>query len=370
MNYLLHRQRTPGAVIPVPEELKELMSEISREVLRAQPPSPIHFIADYLEAKLVRRENQVVANRVVDTVLDTSLNIIELLDELGIDKAEKAERAVAMIREAFRKHFQVRTSDESLREAFREAEVLKRLVDECGFTEQEALKAGKVIERAYRTYFLRNVYKEYHGPAVTSDWKEAAEHTLGVYAASGATKEEMNRAVIRIQQAYRAYYSKKRRNLDRKATIIQQAVRKHQEKQVTSGVLNELIDDAVDPKFRAREEILRIVDMVITGQVGEPEEKEKEEAATMIQSVFRGRQTRKKFANVGWDSSPEPGPSNTVVADPANDDLDGAATLVQSLARGHLVRRQIQKEQSAAVKIQSYARGHLARKQHSQQQDN
>ncbi|KAL9703796.1 hypothetical protein quinque_007314 [Culex quinquefasciatus] len=59
--------------------------------------------------KLVRRENQVV----VSWVVDTSLDIIELLAELGIDKAEKAERTVTMIREVFRKHFQVRISDKS-----------------------------------------------------------------------------------------------------------------------------------------------------------------------------------------------------------------------------------------------------------------
>ncbi|KAL1398454.1 hypothetical protein pipiens_008954 [Culex pipiens pipiens] len=88
----------------------------------------------HVPVKLVRRENQVVASWVVDT----SLDIIELLGELGIDKAEKAERTVTMIREVFRKHFQVR----SLRRAFREAEALKRLIDVCGFTEQEALKAG------------------------------------------------------------------------------------------------------------------------------------------------------------------------------------------------------------------------------------
>ncbi|KAL1404756.1 hypothetical protein pipiens_005234 [Culex pipiens pipiens] len=56
----------------------------------------------FLSVKLVRRENQVV----VSWVVDTSLEIIELLAELGIDKAEKAERTVTMIREVFRKHFQ------------------------------------------------------------------------------------------------------------------------------------------------------------------------------------------------------------------------------------------------------------------------
>nr|XP_029727959.1 uncharacterized protein LOC109431897 [Aedes albopictus] len=305
MNYLLHRQRTPGKVIPVPDELKELMLEISREVLRAQPKNVIHFVADYLEAKLIRRENQVVADKVVDTVLDTSLDIISMLDEIGLNE-EKAERAVRMIREAFQKHFKIRTSDENLRDAFREAEVLNRLVDECGFTEKEALKAGRIIERAYKTYFLRNIYKEYHGPAVTSDWRDAAKHTLGIYAQSGATKEEMERAAVRIQAAYRGYFTRKRQELDRKAAIIQEAYRKHQDKQIATGVLNQIIDDVIEPKFSAREEVMRIVEMVLREET-DPERKETlrlNEAATKIQSVFRGRKTREIMMAIDLPGEP------------------------------------------------------------------
>ncbi|XP_055640456.1 abnormal spindle-like microcephaly-associated protein homolog [Toxorhynchites rutilus septentrionalis] len=375
MNYLLHRQRTPGAVIPVPDELKELMSEISREVLRAQPPNVIGFIADYLEAKLIRRENQIVANKVVDTVLDISLDIIALLDEIGLTR-EKAERVVQLIREAFRNHFRVRTSDDSLREVFREEEVLRRLVDECEFTDEEALKTGKIIERAYKTYFLRNVYKDYHGPAVTRDWKDAAKHTLGIYAASGATKEEMERAAVRIQAAYRGYYTRKRQELDQKAVVIQQAYRKHQTKQLVSGVLDDIIEDVVDPKFSGREEVIWIVDMVLDKELcNEPGNKQQmEEAAVKIQSVFRGKQTRKhlrehsydgdeqRITKISLDSLANPPPSSS-----SKKDLEKAAILAQSAARGHLTRRQIQKEK-AAIQIQSHARGHLTRKKLSKNQ--
>ncbi|XP_065082431.1 abnormal spindle-like microcephaly-associated protein homolog [Ochlerotatus camptorhynchus] len=368
MNYLLHRQCTPGKVIPVPEELKELMLEISREVLRAQPKNVLNFIADYMEAKLIRRENQVVANKVVDTVLDTSLDIITMLDEIGMDEA-KAERAVQMIRDAFQKHFRVRMSDENLRDAFREAEVLKRLVDECGFTESEALRAGKIIERAYKTYFLRNVYKEYHGPAVTSDWQDAAKHTLEIYAESGATKEEMERAAVRIQAAYRGYYTRRRQELDRKAAIIQEAYRKHQDKQIATGVLNQIIDDVIEPKFSAREEVMRIVDMVLREDAESEhcDQTQMNKAAIRIQSAFRGRKTREKLqeSNVG-------GFEQQVVEDPpagvsSTDNLEKSATLAQSLARGHLTRQKIQKEK-AAIKMQSLARGHLVRKKLSQNQ--
>ncbi|XP_062555421.1 abnormal spindle-like microcephaly-associated protein homolog [Armigeres subalbatus] len=370
MNFLLHRQRTPGKVIPVPNELKELMLEISREVLRAQPKSVIHFIADYLEAKLIRRENQVVADKVVDTVLDTSLDIINMLDEMGLNQ-EKAEQAVHMIRDAFQKHFKIRMSDEHLREAFREAEVLKRLIEECGFTESEALKAGKIIERAYKTYFLRNVYKDYHRPAVTSDWEEAAKHTLGIYAQSGATKEEMERAAVRIQATYRGYFTRKRQELDRKAAVIQEAYRKHQDKQITTEVLDQIIDDVIEPKFSAREEVLRILDMVLNEKPSrELTEETVNDAAIKIQSAYRGSKTRKEVMAM---ELPTAGPSNYSkerdegISDPpprisSEGSLEKAATLTQSLARGHLTRKKIQTEE-AAIKIQSLARGHIARKQ-------
>ncbi|XP_055546553.1 abnormal spindle-like microcephaly-associated protein homolog [Wyeomyia smithii] len=366
MNYLLHRQQTPGAVIPVSDELKKLMSEFSREVLRNQPKDVIGFIADYLEAKLIRRENQAVANKTVDNVLDISLDIIELLKECELS-SDAAERAVRMIREAFHKHFKIRTADEKLREAFRESEVMKRLVEECGFTEEQAVKAGKIIERAYKTYYLRNVYKDYHGPAVTSDWQDAAKHTLQIYGASGATPEEMERAAVRIQAAYRGYYTKKQQELNRKAEVIQKAIRSHQVKQVATGVLEQLIDDVVDPKISGREEVMRIVDMVLNDSACSTSSEKKvfDEAATKIQSVFRGKQARKEvFKKVENDKIEREIRKVSLVAQASNitdDNLEKAATLVQSAARGHLTRQKIQKEK-AAIQMQSLVRGHLVRK--------
>ncbi|XP_058452578.1 abnormal spindle-like microcephaly-associated protein homolog [Malaya genurostris] len=370
MNYLLHRQRTPGAVIPIPDELKELMYEISKKVLREQPANVIGFIADYLEEKLIRRENRVVANKVVDNVLDISLDIIELLDEFKLDE-NRAERAVVMIQEAFHKHFRVRTSNENLREAFREAEVLQRLIDECGFTEEQALRAGRIIERAYKTYYLRNVYKEYHRPAVTSDWQEAAKHTLQIYDASGATKEEMERAAVRIQAAYRAYYTRKREQLDKNAAIIQKAVRKHQDHQVVAGVLDQIVNNVIQPKFSAREEVMRIVEMVLENDPSatESERMQMNEAATKVQSVIRGQRTRKDLSNKTGDTTEEllsKVPLDIEINSPAghtsNDNLERAAIIAQSAARGHLTRQKIQREK-AAVRLQSLARGHLTRKQ-------
>uniref|UniRef100_A0A182VWV1 RIIa domain-containing protein n=1 Tax=Anopheles minimus TaxID=112268 RepID=A0A182VWV1_9DIPT len=365
MNYLLHRQRSPGAVIPIPEELEELMGEISREVLRSQPPNVISFLADYLEDKLARRENRRVAEKIVDNVLDFSLDIVAMLESAGIDSL-RAEEAVKRIREEFHRHFETKTDDERLRETFRERDVLERLVKECHFSEQEARKASRIIEEAYRTFYFRNAYKEPHAAGKDKDWRQAAKHTLSLYAQTGPTKEEMEAAARRIQVAYRAYYTRKRRELDQSATLIQRAVRSYQrrrlEEAAIAGIPSEILTREVidDGLYTASEDIRDLINVALgTGDdLSGPQDLQTtkqdmttDEAATLIQSVFRGHHARKQAA----PKSPTP-----------DVDVEQAAILLQSTARGHLVRKRVQEEKKLqhqmATMLQSHARGYLARK--------
>uniref|UniRef100_A0A182LW93 RIIa domain-containing protein n=1 Tax=Anopheles culicifacies TaxID=139723 RepID=A0A182LW93_9DIPT len=365
MNYLLHRQRSPGAVVPIPEGLEELMGEMSREVLRSQPPNVISFLADYLEDKLARRENLLVAEKIVDNVLDFSLDIVAMLESVGIDSLRAGE-AVKRIREEFHRHFETKPDDERLRETFRERDVLERLVKECHFTEQEARKASRIIENAYRTFYFRNAYKEPHVPGKDKDWRQAAKHTLSLYAQTGPTKEEMEVAARRIQVAYRVYYTRKRRELDRSATLIQRAARNYQRRRLEeaeiAGVPSEILTREVidDGLYTASEDIRHLINVAI-GTSDEPSHSRDlqtthrdmttDEAATMIQSMFRGHQTRKQTT----PKSPTP-----LV------DEEQAAILLQSTARGHLVRKRVQEEKQhqhqMATMLQSHVRGYLARK--------
>lgn len=57
MNYLMFHQSGEGP-IKVPDGLKPLMSDISREVLREQPENIYEFIADYLEEMELAREHR------------------------------------------------------------------------------------------------------------------------------------------------------------------------------------------------------------------------------------------------------------------------------------------------------------------------
>ncbi|XP_058055662.1 abnormal spindle-like microcephaly-associated protein homolog [Anopheles bellator] len=357
MNFLLHQQRSPGAVVPIPEDLRGLMEDMSHEVLRAQPKKVIHFLADYLEEKLVRRENRRLAERVVDNVLDHSVEIVAMLEAVGFD-ADRAELAVKRIRQEFHRHFETRTDDERLREAFREREVLDRLIKECHFSETEARQASAIIEQAYRTFYFRNAYRDPHAPdGGANDWRQAAKHSLAIFAETGPTREEMETAAIRIQAAYRGYYTRKRQELDRKATIIQRAFRRHQHlKEVSSEILAyevlQPVTSASELSYSPSDDVRRLVNVAVSRALsaGErpPETPNMKQAATLIQSVYRGHRQR---VQRGLGPKPQPGP-----------DLEAAATLLQSVIRGHQTRKKAKTYDAMATLLQSHARGYLARK--------
>ncbi|CAK1541992.1 unnamed protein product [Leptosia nina] len=58
--------------IKVPKGLQELMSDISREVLRAQPKNVYSFIANYLHALLEVRDNIYIADEVCNDIVESS----------------------------------------------------------------------------------------------------------------------------------------------------------------------------------------------------------------------------------------------------------------------------------------------------------
>ena len=243
LNYLHHKHQTPGRVISVPDELKELLFDLSKEVLREQPKDIYTFIADYLDDRLYERENRIVASKTVESVLDYSWNITALLNETEIDP-KKAESAVRLIREAFSKHFEI--GKPNVDKKFEEKKLLRRLVKECGFTVDEAKSASAVIQSAYNSYFYRHVRPDLlpKGDNKETDWKDAAEVTLNLYARSGASKGEIDRAALNIMESYKKHYSKEdTSDLEQKAIIIQAAYRGYKtRKSLQSEIHEEEID--------------------------------------------------------------------------------------------------------------------------------
>lgn len=100
MNVVLQRH---GAryIYPIPEGLKELMSDISREVLRSQPEQMYAFIADYCDCLFITRENARIACSLVASLTDCSLTIVELLERTGMERSDAEEKA-SIIQRAFR----------------------------------------------------------------------------------------------------------------------------------------------------------------------------------------------------------------------------------------------------------------------------
>lgn len=59
MNFILHKHQSKNHIVTEPNGLRELMSDISREVLREQPKNINLFIADYLDAMIITREHAI-----------------------------------------------------------------------------------------------------------------------------------------------------------------------------------------------------------------------------------------------------------------------------------------------------------------------
>ncbi|XP_048507252.1 sperm surface protein Sp17-like [Athalia rosae] len=90
-------------VYRLPEGLRELCSDISREVLRAQPEEIYSFIADYIDALLITRENAKVAVRVVNNILIGSESIVGILYQSGLS-LEQIAVAATRIQKVFRSY--------------------------------------------------------------------------------------------------------------------------------------------------------------------------------------------------------------------------------------------------------------------------
>ncbi|VVC98787.1 unnamed protein product [Leptidea sinapis] len=87
MNELLQKHGCAN-VFSVPEGLKELMTDISREVLREQPAKIFDFISSYLSVLLITREHGVMAVKILDDLCDCRPSVSEHLIALGFERSD------------------------------------------------------------------------------------------------------------------------------------------------------------------------------------------------------------------------------------------------------------------------------------------
>ncbi|CAH0687628.1 unnamed protein product [Spodoptera exigua] len=200
MNELLQKHGCSN-VFSVPEGLKELMSDITREVLRWQPANLLDFIANYLAALLITREHGVMAVKILDELCDCRPTVSEHLLQLGLNREEASELAT-IIKTEIEGHEPVEG-----KEKVREQVILKKILNRYPLSEDMSVKICDLARNAYRDYWYRkNLMKKDLKITPEEAWEKAAEHTLEIYKKTNPSISELHRATQRIQAAYRGYH--------------------------------------------------------------------------------------------------------------------------------------------------------------------
>lgn len=270
MNFAENQHRKLTEVLPVPDGLRELMADITREVLRFQPKNLEAFIADYLESMLLTRELYIISSQTVDDIVESSLQIVEILTEDGISE-EKAKKSVEIIRDEFRRHVVEMEECEPLREF----DVMKRLVQECQLSTEQAQKATEVIESAWTFFYRQNKIKILK---LTPDFghSNAVKNTLRVYQKSKVNATDLKKSSQVLETGFQSYFR-----------------RKFQEEMAQGNICQGSDANWCKPNFENRSEKATKIQSWYRGAKVHKEFKEKLKAANVIESYYRAFKARK-----------------------------------------------------------------------------
>lgn len=197
MNYTLqlHGEKL---VYPVPDGLQELVMDMAREVLRAQPEQIVPFLAEYLSALLITREATRDAIKIVDEALDNDLMKYCLTLKTSPDRVLWAVRIIqTALRKYFaRKNLKLHRKDLAMKRyqklgkvaATREehADALAGFLQAHNITYLQAHYAAIVIQRAWRGYRTRKTLRIRKIPLVGKGVSEDVKPELEKYAPSWA----------------------------------------------------------------------------------------------------------------------------------------------------------------------------------------
>ncbi|CAG9862486.1 unnamed protein product [Phyllotreta striolata] len=208
MDTMIHKH-SAQCIYVVPEGLKELMSDITREVLRTQPENLYVFIADYLEALLLTRENARVAAKLVQSITEIAETTMEFLSKTGMGK-ESIDKAISIMNQ----HFKEKIREESIatqhyqNDFVDEANIITTILAEAAIDDEYVQASTSIINMAYKKFKLR---KEAEKQLLSGmiDWRIAARSAIKLYRQTGVTNEEVNRAATLIKAAYKGYYTRR-----------------------------------------------------------------------------------------------------------------------------------------------------------------
>ncbi|CAH0552516.1 unnamed protein product [Brassicogethes aeneus] len=184
----------------IPDGLKELISDISREVLRSQPEDIYMFVADYLDALLITRENARVAIRLVNTITEIAITTLELLTKTGIDYDE-AEKIVTIMNTVFKRYMGVdldKSPPIMQSEDIEDANVVTAVFTLATIPDDVAEEAAHIIQNAFRKFKARREIEKKILQGMV-DWRIAARSAIYLYRKTGVTKEEADRAATLIK---------------------------------------------------------------------------------------------------------------------------------------------------------------------------
>ncbi|CAH1978338.1 unnamed protein product [Acanthoscelides obtectus] len=175
-------------------------------VLRAQPEDIYTFVADYLDALMITRENARVAARLVQSITEITTTTCEFLEEAGMERME-AERVMQVVRATFQKQLQSDTLGAPPPE-IEEANMVLHILDEAQIGPEKGEASAIIIQRAYRNFKQRrDMERELLSGMI--DWRVAARSAIYLYRKTGVTNEEANRAATLIKAAYKGYYTRR-----------------------------------------------------------------------------------------------------------------------------------------------------------------
>ncbi|XP_076664975.1 uncharacterized protein LOC143367235 [Andrena cerasifolii] len=214
MDVLLQKHEAKH-IYKVPEGLRELCTDISREVLRSQPTDLHTFVAEYVDTLLITRENTKIAVKVVNNILLESQAILSILYRTGFS-LEQIAVAAPRIQKAFREYLDaidvqpVQICEDHTCEE-RSMVSIRSILEATGSTRKDAQHAATVIQAAFRGHYERMALNEAQGKI---QWQRAVTNTLDILKKAGATQAEISKAAKHIKVfAYRGYYARRNQKM-------------------------------------------------------------------------------------------------------------------------------------------------------------